>query len=607
MPFVDIDTPSIQIGLLKSIAASAGFPVTNYHFSLDFARWIGTCRYSALAQHRGALVGDWLFSAAAFGSRVPRLNHRFLDDFGPELTALLQPVHPEPVEWLWQLHRREVPAFVDHLLDSVPWGRYRVVGFTSCFQQNVASFALANRIKERHEDVCIVFGGANFDGEMGRELVRDIGCIDYAIAGEADETFVQFLSCIADQEDPVAVPGVISRRNGGIVGGAPASLIRELDPLPTPDYSDFFARAEHLGLVSTSSRDQIRIPFESSRGCWWGQKHHCTFCGLNGAGMSFRAKTPARVFQELNELAVRHRTFQFDAVDNILSMNHLDEVLPRLVDEQVTYTLFYETKSNLRREQIRTLRRAGVRTIQPGIESLSSRVLSLMRKGVSASQNVNLLRWARYYGIRVIWNLLWGFPGEAEEDYQQQAELMPRLVHLQPPLSSSRIWMERFSPIYFDREHFPVRRLKAERSYSYVYPESIDLDQIAYFFDYEFESALPEEAYQGVSIASRLWRQAWQRAEPPRFTFRFSPGLIRVHDGRACPATGYTLTGPLATIYAMCSEAPRAIGSIAEQVASSWSTPRVESALNELSASGLMMRDGDRYLSLALPDDQASL
>ena len=35
-----------------------------------------------------------------------------------------------------------------------------------------------------------------------------------------------------------------------------------------------------------------------------------------------------------------------------------------------------------------------------------------MDKGVRAAQNVNLLRWARYYGIDVGWNILWGFPGE---------------------------------------------------------------------------------------------------------------------------------------------------------------------------------------------------
>ena len=53
MPFVAVDSPSIQIGLLKSIAAGGGFTVTNFHLYLDFAQQVGLERYSLLADHRG--------------------------------------------------------------------------------------------------------------------------------------------------------------------------------------------------------------------------------------------------------------------------------------------------------------------------------------------------------------------------------------------------------------------------------------------------------------------------------------------------------------------------------------------------------------------------
>lgn len=49
-------------------------------------------------------------------------------------------------------------------------------------------------------------------------------------------------------------------------------------------------------------------------------KHHCTFCGLNGTAMRFRAKSPQRVLDELACLARRYRSFSFEAVDNILDI-----------------------------------------------------------------------------------------------------------------------------------------------------------------------------------------------------------------------------------------------------------------------------------------------
>ena len=36
---------------------------------------------------------------------------------------------------------------------------------------------------------------------------------------------------------------------------------------------------------------------ETSRGCWWGERNHCTFCGLNGSSMSFDEMAPGRALE----------------------------------------------------------------------------------------------------------------------------------------------------------------------------------------------------------------------------------------------------------------------------------------------------------------------
>jgi ribosomal peptide maturation radical SAM protein 1 len=602
MPFVSIETPSIQLGLLKALATRAGFPVTNLHLSLDFACQIGTARYGILANHRGRLYGDWLFAKAALAERAPRKGDDFLRDYAKEINSALSDLGDCPVETIRSIRDREVPRYLDRLVEAIPWARFRIVGFTSTFQQNMASFALAARLKKHHPHLVTVFGGANFDGEMGSELVRTIDCIDYAISGAGDEAFLDFLVALLDERDPATVPGVLRRGRESAHGGEPREPFRNLDQLPPPEYEDFFDRAEALGLLDRASRGNVRLPFESSRGCWWGQKQHCTFCGLNGETMGYRAKSPDRVIQELAELAKRHRTFRFEAVDNILPMPYLQELLPKLVESGTTYSLFYETKANLKREHLALLAEAGVITIQPGIESLSSHVLELMRKGVTAIQNVNLLRWAAYYDIYVVWNLIWGFPGERVEDCLAQAELIPHLAHLQPPLSASRIWMERFSPIFVDRARFPVRRLEPEASYTYVYPDFVDRKRVAYFFDYEFDDALPDAAYDLVAELAGSWKQAWTRPSRPALRFRASPGFVQVDDRRACnSAATYTLTGPLAALYSSCSDSPRSVTTLKNRSVVDWSEGKIETALGKLCSQGLMMRDGDLYLSLAIP------
>jgi magnesium-protoporphyrin IX monomethyl ester (oxidative) cyclase len=69
---------------------------------------------------------------------------------------------------------------------------------------------------------------------------------------------------------------------------------QDLDGLPYPTFDDYFAQ---LRTTSFAKRVLPALVMETSRGCWWGAKHHCTFCGLNAEGMAFRSKSahgPAR-------------------------------------------------------------------------------------------------------------------------------------------------------------------------------------------------------------------------------------------------------------------------------------------------------------------------
>ena len=50
----------------------------------------------------------------------------------------------------------------------------------------------------------------------------------------------------------------------------------------------------------------------------------------------------------------------------------------------------------------------------------------LMDKGVSARQHINLLRNARTVGVGLTWNLLYEFPGDRVEYYQETESGSPR-------------------------------------------------------------------------------------------------------------------------------------------------------------------------------------
>jgi ribosomal peptide maturation radical SAM protein 1 len=603
MPFgTEVNAPSIQLGLLKAIAERAGFSTDTYHLTLDLAQFLTAPFYNELCLHRGHMTGEWLFAVAAFGASSD--DETFFAAF------------PEEVEWFKRLGKSEadvsalrheiLPRFIEDCLNGVDWGQYRVVGFSSTFQQNVASLALARRIKERHPGTLIVFGGANLDGEMGPEYVRAFPFIDCAVVGEADQIFPELLRCLDSGKPLPDLPGLAMNTPEGVRFSGQSVPVRNLDALPTPIYDEFFARARRLGLFKEGQR-VASLPVESSRGCWWGAKHHCTFCGLNAQGMTFRSKTSQRFFAELDELVRKYGISSFLPTDNIVDMKYLKDFFTTISAARTDYQFFYEVKANLTREQIRGLYLGGVRSIQPGIESLSTHVLKLMRKGCTMLQNVRLLKWCRYYKIIVYWNLIWGFPGETEEDYHRELEVLKCLSHLQPPTSISRIWVERFAPYFSDRANFPIREVRPEASYRYVYPPHVDLEKVAYFFDYVMDQTVPADTHKPTQEWVQEWQRRWSSDEPDTLVYRRLSDTMFIDDHRG-PGQGrrHTLRGAWALAYEYCSETPRTVPQILEHVEqAAVGFPMAEwellAGLEGFCQEQLMVSEDGHYFSLALP------
>lgn len=236
--------------------------------------------------------------------------------------------------------------------------------------------------------------------------------------------------------------------------------------------------------------------------------------------MAYRSKSAPRVLDELNELSQRHGIRSFQFVDNILDMSFFKTVLPQLAQAEPKYALFYETKANLKHEQVKMLAEAGVGWIQPGIESLDDNVLRLIGKGNSMLINLQLLKWAMEFGIHVSWNLLSGVPGACDSWYAEMAEWLPAIFHFQPPSGVIRIRYDRFSPYHSRPQDFGLS-LEPSRAYQYVYPFSRkSLMRLAYSFE---DSNRPGHAHRGFQAApgqQRLqeavqeWNSLWNSSRP---------------------------------------------------------------------------------------------
>ena len=300
--------------------------------------------------------------------------------------------------------------------------------------------------------------------------------LDHVFSGESETTFPDFLSAMARKTPPPQ----------RIMIGRPC---RDLDVIPLLDYGDYFAqRAELLSAQDEAMLEATTLPYETSRGCWWGEKHHCTFCGLNGEGMAFRTRSVERALEDLRALTGKYQTPKVMMADNIMPHRYFSTLLPRLAAELPGLDIFYEQKANLSRERLVALKRAGVAVIQPGIEALSSDLLRLMNKGVSAAQNVDLLRDARGLNLTLVWTLLWGFPKDQRSHYEETLALLGSLTHLQPPGGFWPVMIDRFCPYFEDPAQFGVSNVRPLAGYLDILPVGAPTAKVAYHFEGDFDS-----------------------------------------------------------------------------------------------------------------------
>lgn len=516
MPFHVCAMPPIGLGLLRAALNRAGITARVYNFNLALLPYLATDLQEAAAIHDDisttwdCLPGEWLFTRyqSEFADRgyLQRLS-----DAMPERTVAVQAL-------------KRLRPYAEQFIRDCAWtirrGGHDIVGFTSSFMQTQPAIAVARQLKAADPHCRILFGGSNAFGEMGTALLEQWPEIDVVAHGEADLTIAPLVRALRGDGALSAIRGISYRRDGVIADQSHDDVMPRMDDLPTPDYSDYYRDLASLERISGQKLALPQfVPIETARGCWWGAKSHCTFCGLNADRMAFRSKSPAVAVHEFLTLWERHHNPNFFAVDNIIDHAYFDTVLKDLAAREQRFYIHYELKANLRRDQLQSLRAAGVMKVQPGIESLSSTILRLMRKGITAIQNVQTLKWMTELGLVPTWFILYGFPGESLAPYEETAALLPKLFHLMPPADLAPVYIERFSPYQTHPAQFGIRITGPTNWYREAFPEVPPerLGRLAYRFDYEEPGRDPIiNQFVETTVAALVsrWRSSFSASGP---------------------------------------------------------------------------------------------
>ncbi len=595
MPWMGVGMPSIQLATLAAALKAERIGSDCYEFYLDYAALIGTNIYNQLS-NLPAFTPEWIFARhyyeAERGLSLEGYHeHRTVLGIGSAKieAQVLEVLHPLTDEFL---HR---------CLEQLDLDRLDVIGFSLTISQVASSMALARLIKLAKPEVAIVFGGAGCAGPMGPALMRICPYVDVVVQVEGEPVFGELVRRLRSGRSLEGLAGICWRDDGELRVNSGGGLYTGRAQRPPLNYDAFFARMERLGLADRLP--SVWLPFESSRGCWYGQKKQCTFCGLHDI-MKYRSWTSDVVIDELEHLRDRYGNSNFFAVDLILPRDFTSTFFPEVIRRGADWRFFYEIKANMKRSELEIMADAGVRRVQPGIESLDDELLDLMKKGVSALQNVLLLKWCEELGIWASWNIIRGLPGESEAAYERMLELIGKLHHVRPPSGTGAFQLHRFSPYFDQPQALGIERRRAHSLFQHVFPVDPEiLEDLVYIHEYELRYPVAEgEIVARLDQAIVEWKHAYARGA--RLSLAVHPAGDGIIEDRRDPSAPRSIClSPAEVALYDFLDSPRIEVQVAERFAQlhPWLeleagvSPTIDRWVNE----ALVVRDGKRVMALA--------
>ena len=523
-PFATLDLPSVGLSNFKTLLLKLGISTKINYSNFSFAKLITPEVYQKLTLVRTtSLAGEWIFATHAFPkahSNHQKYEKRYVN------TQLSVPMLSTSIPFndLMDI-RDQVDKYLSIVKSCIKFEKPQIVGLSTTFQQTCAAIAIANMIKAFDQEIVTVLGGGNCLQPMGEALSSITPNIDFIFAGEADFVFPEFCSKFIKN-------GILPSKK--LIECPP---IANLNHLPRPDYQDYFDQLVSNGLQT----DVIRIGFESSRGCWWGEQLNCLFCGLNGLFMKYRSKTLPRVIKDIDYLLDKYKPDHLQATDNIMPKDLPDYLYDNFSVPNHLKSIYYEVKPLFTFEEICKLFQRKVNALQPGLESLNDHLLNNLRKGLTSANNIRFLRDCRTVGMKTDWNLLYAIPGEQKEDYLEMIDLMPKLFHLKYPDFTGPINVQRYSPLHTHPDEFNLGIIEPIEEYREIYPAETDFNKLALYFNCEFDTIFKGEIKKQFLQVVEDWRTAWRETPPVLRCIELILDIILVEDTRSCAIKKYRI------------------------------------------------------------------
>lgn len=616
-PWPLFNRPSVQLGVLKAYLKSR-FPdlkVDAHHFYLKVAETIGYKLYQTISER--TWLAETIYASLLFPERLEHIKKLFYREAAGK--PLLRKVDFKDLA-------AQVREVSENFINSIDWSACMLAGFSVCLCQLTSALYLMRQIRQKFPNLTIVTGGSMFAGDSAHKMFQVFPEIDIVVSGEGELPLGHLISLLKDSktcEDITPVPGIMTRKIPG--NSHPDSFwqIKDLTDIPHPDFDEYF------NLLKTFSPQKTffpTLPVEMSRGCWWRCARKtpesansdseslvpdsltgCAFCNLNLQWDGYRSKDPSQVVTEIDTLTAKHKVLSIAVMDNAPPVKTSEEIFSRLGDLDKDFRLFCEIRASTPERVLRTMRTAGMKEVQIGIEALSTSLLRKLNKGTTAIQNLEIMKHCEALGIVNRSNLILCFPGSDSQDVEETLQSLEFAMPFNP-LKFVRFWLGLESPVWKHPGAFGIRAVFNHPNYAALFPQEIYGSMRFMIQAYRGDMVRQRKLWLPVKKKIRAWEKAYEelcnrRSGSPILSFRDARDFLIIRQKRLKqePFT-HRLVGISRDIYLFC-QTRRSVKRIVDHFPQA-GEEKIVPFLKMMADKKLMFGEDGKYLSLAVRSEK---
>lgn len=407
-----------------------------------------------------------------------------------------------------------------------------VVGVTGYTRERFYAYELIRKVRSAVPDALIVVGGRHF-GFLAEETLTELPEVDAVVRGEGEVTFKEICDRAAQGLGFEGVDGLSCREGGRVVHNPDRNVPDDLDLFRVydPDDPASLEPGELLGHTKIDFKNSY-FPVHATRGC----PNKCVYCSLTASKVRFRSidNILREIEDKIRATGVRYVSF----TDSSLTINRhfVTDLCNAIMERGLDIRWRCYSRVNIDIELLRLMRKAGLDSVEIGLETGSPKILKSIRKNIKHDEVRSFVRLARELGIKVWVFCMVSLPDETYEDARMTLDFVREIA---PYITNTGLQTCRITPdaalcamarergvlpadfSWFEPYETPLKELTRPWDASLpIYVEHLTIPQIQQVHD-EFKRILSRD----LADLSVFW-QGVKYNLSPRGLKRLTPRLL---------------------------------------------------------------------------------